>query len=298
MICSRFTRILADFLEGKLSRDDESAAEAHLGSCSDCRGFLEMARGSVDILPGNRREELTRSILECTSGPVCRRVESCLWDFVAGGAGAEDSQLIALHLDHCAGCKSLAEEFAEMQGMLPAMAQVEPGGAFTREVVSLISGVRPYRSRLRIRFLTWWNRIVYRPRFSLEAAYIGTLVIVFLFGSPFLPFRNMTFEKVSSGAIQPSTNHLLSVWAGAKAPVLNGLNSFQSVAKSLSNAAVNCGHLSASIADASAQGIRSWHRKESAAFRTVWQRLFQGTKLGCSPVSLIPLRSTNSYAAK
>jgi hypothetical protein len=290
MNCSGFVRILADFEDGKLSAGQQSAAEAHLGKCSDCRRLLDIVRGKANPLPEDKRDELTRSILDCTSGPVCSRVESCLWDFVEGGLSAEDCQLITLHLDHCEDCRSIARDMKVMQEVLPTMAGIEPGGSFTREVVSLTSGWRSYQPGLRIRLLAWWNRTIQRPHFSLEAAYLGTLFFVLVFSSPFMPLRNVTFDRISSAAIQPSSKHLLSMWAGARAPVSSCLDKItsvmasqgQTVSRSLGKLTCDWEQVSISMADRSIQAIRECPRKAAVALltiRTLVHSWFLRTKL-------------------
>jgi hypothetical protein len=273
MDCGHFIEIIADFQEGKLAAVEQSAAEDHLRKCADCRAFLDVVRGNRNMLPENQRDELARSILDRTSGPVCPRVESSLWEFAGGETSAQDSKMIALHLDHCADCKSLAEAFAAMQEVLPAMAEIDPGSSFTTEVVSLTSGLHPYRSSLRTRFLTWWNGVIHRPRFSLEAAYIGTMLVFLLFSSPFLPFRNIQPEQVRSAAMRISTSHLLSIKASAKVPALATWSSMQAIPKLISSAAFSCRTYSISVADASVQGIKKWSQKEAAALSGVWHHL-------------------------
>jgi hypothetical protein len=42
---------------------------------------------------------------------------------------------------------------------------------------------------LRERLESWWNRMLERPRLSWEAAYVGCLLVVGVFGNPAVPFR-------------------------------------------------------------------------------------------------------------
>jgi len=266
MNCKRFARILADFQEGKLDSGEQSAADAHLRECPTCRRLLNIARGDIDTLPEDSGDALTRSILDRTSGSACPRVESRLCEFVDGELEAEDSQLIAQHLYHCADCRSIAEDLVVLQEVLPTMAEIEPGGFFTREVIAATSAWRPYKPGLKVRLLTWWYQMVQRPRFSLEVSYIGTLVLVFAFCSPFLPFRNITFDQVSSTVIQPSSQHLLSIWADTKAPVAGRLYELSSavslkktaVSQSLGSLAKSYGQQSVSIVDSQVKSIKRW----------------------------------------
>jgi anti-sigma factor RsiW len=277
MDCSGFENILADFQEGKLSPDEQSAAARHLERCPHCRQLMEIIDGSLNILPSDAQDELTRSILECTSGSVCPGIEPDLWDFVGGGLNEERSQLIALHLDHCSDCSAVAAELEELQDVLPTMAEIQPDGSFVREVVLLTDGLRSNRKKLAARFLTWWNAIVRRPSFSMEAAYVGTLAVVLLFSVPFLPFRNFGAETVPA-IVQPATSRLVAISGSAKAPVTDGLKTIEStaalrgqaVSKFLSALGQDCARASVSIAGASFQGFRKWQQKEASAFVSIW----------------------------
>jgi hypothetical protein len=281
MNCVRFARILADYHEGKLSAEERAAAEEHLDECHSCQKLLEVTTGSVDILPEEMREGLTLSILNCTSGgPVCPRVESSLWEFVDGAQSSEESQLIALHLDHCAGCGAMAADLAAIQAVLPEMAEIDPGETFTREVVRITSGKRAYRPDLPTRLEGWWNRMVQRPRFALEAAYVCTVLLIFAL-SPFLPFRELALQTIPSKALYPSAKYIASIWMDAKAPLSIQAQKVASAAASSNRAvsgtlnllAKNTAHASSSLLNESLQRIEGWNWKESADLAGFWDRL-------------------------
>jgi len=281
MNCRNFARILADFHEGALSREERAAAEAHLEICSACRRLRDIARGSIDILPRDGSGELTRAILDQTSGPVCPRVETGLWDYVRGELNRDDSELIESHLDHCTGCRSVAGNLAMMQQMLPAMAEMDPGESFTREVLRATSKWHPGQSSLPIRLRNWWNRTVQRPRFSLEAAYLGTLILVFCFSSFSVGFRHITSAPASSATNQPMERYLYSMWTDVQAPISNELRKFSSVAalqrkavsESLSKRIKLYGNVSASTLDKKFENIRGWSRKATGALLVSWTHL-------------------------
>lgn len=280
MKCSRFAGILADFQEGTLSFAERAAAAEHLEGCPACRKLLAAARGDADILPQKECEDFVLAILNRTSGSVCPRVESTLWDFARGDLESEESQLITLHLDHCAGCRMLAEDLAELQTVLPSIAEIEPGRSFTGEVVALTSGRRQFHPDLRIRMQAWWNRVVQRPLFSLEAAYLATLVLLFAF-SPILPLRDIALNKIPSAAIQPSAKYLVSIWADAKVPASNKIQrlssvvawSNQSICESASEFAKRGEHAAAAVTTRSLQGVQVWRREGSNDLRAFWQRV-------------------------
>jgi anti-sigma factor RsiW len=281
MNCVRFARILADYNEGKLPAEERAAAEEHLDECPSCRKLLEVATGGVDILPEEMREGLTLSILEHTSGgPVCPRVESSLWEFAGGELSSEESHLTALHLDHCAGCRSMAADLAAYQSVLPAMAEIDPGETFAREVVRITSGKRTYRPDVRTRLEGWWNRIVQRPRFALEAAYVCTLPLIFAL-SPLLPFRDLALQTIPSKALYPSAKYAASIWMDAKAPLSIQAQKVASAAASgdravsatLGGLAKRSARASSYALNESLQRIGGWNLKEAADLARFWDRL-------------------------
>jgi anti-sigma factor RsiW len=266
MNCSRFARILADFEQGTLAPGERLSVEAHLESCQRCRRLLGTARGTIDLLAGEGGDALARSIMVRTSGPVCPRAESRLWEYVDGSLDATESQLIALHLEHCEGCRSIAAEFADAQQVLSAMAEIDPGPFFTREVFGLTSGRHARVSVFRTRFLAWWNRMVYRPRFALEAAYVGTLVLVLLFSTPLLPLRNLGYAKITSAAVQPVTGEVNRI-------LLSVAAENRSARESMKQFALDCERILVSAATDSFNGVRGWERKQVKALSAAWARM-------------------------
>jgi predicted anti-sigma-YlaC factor YlaD len=284
MKCGRFARILADFQEGTLSLPEQTAAAQHLEGCPSCRNLLAVARGDANILPQKECEDFVLAILDRTSGPVCPRVESNLWDFAGGDLESEESQLITLHLDHCAGCRMLAEDLAELQEVLPSILEIEPGRSFTGEVVARTSGRRRFHPDLPTRMHAWWNQVVQRPLFSLEAAYLATLLLFFAF-SPILPLRDIALNKIPSAAIYPSAKYIVSVWAEAKVPASNKMQrlssavtwSKQSASESLSEFAKRSEYAAAGLMNGSLQGFQSWRREGTADLLAFWQRVSNWT---------------------
>jgi hypothetical protein len=280
MKCNRFAGILADFQEGTLSLSQQTAAAQHLEECPSCRQFLAIARGDANMLPQKECEDFVLAILDRTSGPVCPRVESNLWEFSGGALGSEESQLITLHLDHCTGCRILAEDIAELQEVLPSILEIEPGQSFTGEVVARTSGRRRFHPDLPTRMHAWWNQVVQRPLFSLEAAYLATLLLFFAF-SPILPLRDIALNKIPSAAIYPSARYIGSAWAEAKVPASNRMQrlssavtwSNRSVSESLSEFAKRSKYAAAGLMKGSLQGVQDWRQESTADLLAFWQRV-------------------------
>ncbi len=286
MNCNDFAGILADLEEGKLSPGVQSAAEAHLKGCASCRRLLAIARGKVSILSEEGSRELVRTIIERTSGSACPRVELYLCDFVDGGLDEMIAQLVAGHLAFCSGCRATANDLTELKEVLPEMAEIEPNGNFTREIVGYTSGWQPFRPSLRTRFLACWNRLVQRPRFSFEAAYLGTLMLVFAFGNPVQPLRSIGIERLGAAAFRPVAGETLSRllpsgWVDAQAPVLRFARSLaagvsreeQNVSGSLSNLMNRSEQVLASTMDWQVRSISAWSRTATGTFRGIWSNL-------------------------
>ena len=140
--------------------------------------------------------DLTRSILDRTSGRACARAEALLgarWD---GDLEPTDADLLDVHLEHCAGCRETALILDRLQPLLPGLAEREPGPAFTTRVLARTSGRAasvPARGGLSVldrvamavydHLLQLWNR----PRFALEAAWIAATLSALLIWSPLAP---------------------------------------------------------------------------------------------------------------
>jgi hypothetical protein len=281
MDCSHFAEILADLQEETLSPGEQSAARAHLAECSVCRRLLEIAGGAIDILPQDGHDALARSILDRTSGPACVRVESSLWDFIEGELSSEDSHLLSLHLENCPECRSLAEDLVMMQQELPAMVGIDPGESFTQKVVSSTRRLRPYKPTLKDGFRAWWDRMVQRPRFSLEVAYVGALVLFLIFSIPFLSYQSISFDRISSATVQPSAKFIASTWTGVTTYVSDQLSEFASavVAKkqdasgAFAGLAKGCEIKSVSVLDRSVEGIKKWQKDQSIGWLIVWRNV-------------------------
>jgi hypothetical protein len=136
-------------------------------------------------------EALTAAILAATSGSPCTRAEALLPCLADGELSAEEIALLTAHLAHCAPCRALAESLSWLAGTLPAMATREPEAGFTAAVLAAIAreDERAALRRFDERLAAWWRRSWRRPRFALEAAYAGTLILVALTATPVSPLR-------------------------------------------------------------------------------------------------------------
>lgn len=146
------------------------------------------------------RERFLRDVLARTSGSPCARAESLLPDLTDGVLADLDRQLVQAHLEHCAPCRSLAVALGWAGPVLPQLAVVDPGPAFTAAVLARTSR----RQRLALpapqarpaglpglmdRLGRWWGERILQPGFAARAAYAATVVLVLLTAVPGAPLR-------------------------------------------------------------------------------------------------------------
>ena len=144
--------------------------------------------------PGDRFD-LTAAILERTTGPVCGRAREVVVNHSDQPVDPATDALLFEHLQHCVECQAFASAWQESARMLLAFAELDPGPAFSGEVLALTTRrkVSPWTA--------WWARVVARPRFSLEAAYVIASLCILLAGNP-VALAGAVAERVQSLAAE------------------------------------------------------------------------------------------------
>lgn len=180
MDCNEVQHLLEALLAGTLPPALHQAMDAHAVACVPCRVLVACAVGapSVDVPPG-----LAESILRRTTGPACGRASEMLDGFLDGTLPGPDRELVALHVGFCPTCAAQARALARLAADLPALAEIRPASPFVERVLA-----RTSRSPRR-RFAAWVRRwpelgrdLLLRPRFAVEGAYFGALLLVAVFG--------------------------------------------------------------------------------------------------------------------
>lgn len=177
--CRRFEQALEAFLEGKLTGQDALAAREHLRTCSDCKELVEIAGAPMEEAP-----DLTANVLARTSGSACDSASEGLCDLVDGRAAAVDAELIRMHLSNCEACSTLSSVLTELAADLPALAEMHPGERFTAEVLARTLPHGEEAPNWIEQLVQGWNRLIRRPRFALEGAYVMTLLMLVILGVP------------------------------------------------------------------------------------------------------------------
>lgn len=146
------------------------------------------------------RERFVRDVLARTSGSPCARAESLLPDLNDGVLAELDRQLVQAHLEHCLACRALAVTMGRLEPVLPQLAVVDPGEAFTAAVLARTSrrarlaappaGAHPGGlPGLMDRLGRWWGERILTPGFPARVAYAATVVLVLLTAVPGAPLR-------------------------------------------------------------------------------------------------------------
>jgi anti-sigma factor RsiW len=197
MDCAAFEDRLDSVLAGTCSAGEWTAAEAHLAGCVRCRRLFEAVRTERPLLGPGEGEALTRSILARTTGAACGRVRELACDLVDGTLPGIDREMVAAHVERCRECGALAATLSDLAHVLPAMASVEPPADFVRSVLRATTE-RPMAPGFGAWLGQWWSRAIERPRFSLEVAYVLTVLLILLVGNPVAAFRDASARAVAA----------------------------------------------------------------------------------------------------
>lgn len=142
---------------------------------------------------------MTAAVLAQTTGPACQRALTLVGGQPDEALDAQTAALVVGHLEHCAECRAIERTLTEARAVLATLAEIEPDADFTAHVVAATSGRRVSARRpmwtslsrrwawagaLRERTTSAWERVLARPRLSLELAYLATVLVVIVIGNP------------------------------------------------------------------------------------------------------------------
>jgi anti-sigma factor RsiW len=115
-----------------------------------------------------------KRVLAATSGPACPAAQDRFVAFVDGELNATDAALVRKHLGRCLACRGELVRVRALIADLPRIAEAPTDGDFVADVLSRTTG------RALPTPASWadtWRRLVHRPRFALELAYVATLLL-------------------------------------------------------------------------------------------------------------------------
>jgi predicted anti-sigma-YlaC factor YlaD len=191
---------------------------AHVHDCAGCREWLETFARGMDV--AERLPDFRRAVVARTVGTACRRVRDLLGAAFDEPLATVERTLVDAHLEACESCRSVAATMREAAAVLPALAEVDPGPAFTWRVLAATSR-RAVAGRPTDRWRRAWVALVGRPRFALEAAYALTLVLILVAGSPLSAWERTvarveplarTHVLVTIGALDKTIDAHVGVW--------------------------------------------------------------------------------------
>lgn len=188
MTCELFEARLDALLDGRCTADQWREADAHLAACAKCRRVFDAMAGRADDLDDEGHESLSQSVVARTSGGACLTARGLLCDLVDGALPPFDRQLVDGHLAHCQACAALASALEESTRLLPSFASLAPRVSVVREVLAATSR-RPVERTFGERVSAFVARAAQRPRFSLEVAYVLTVLLLVVLGNPVDAFR-------------------------------------------------------------------------------------------------------------
>lgn len=176
---------LDDWLAGRLPEEAARRIEQHVSGCGRCRRLVAILHDVEDDDAARAPEaDLLSGVLERTTGSACSRAEGALPALVDDELDADSRDLVRAHVGRCNACARLLAALEESRQVLPSLAELEPPPGFATRVFALTSRHTRQPSLAR-----WWQRILARPRASLELAYVATLLLVIVFGNPVSAFN-------------------------------------------------------------------------------------------------------------
>jgi len=159
---------------------------AHHDACAGCRSWLAAFAGGTEAAAADAA--FAASVMARTTGGACGRARELAAAALDEPLASMDEALVAAHLETCAACETVVKAMAASVAALPALAEIDPGPAFTSRVLAATSR-RPARARAFDGWRRQWAALVSRPRLALEAAYALTLVLVLVAGNPLSAFE-------------------------------------------------------------------------------------------------------------
>lgn len=189
MNCDDFDRLLGALLDGTCEPSEWRQAQPHVTTCARCRRLHDALSGRADTLDEAAHEALTASIVARTSGGTCAAARDRLCEHVDGALAGFDRDLVEGHLTRCPECAALAGALVRSARVLPTLAEVAPPAWFEQRVLAVTSRRQAEPSPFE-RLLAWLSRAAARPRFSVEVAYVATLVLMLVLGDPVKAVRS------------------------------------------------------------------------------------------------------------
>lgn len=207
MDCHEFEVRLESLLDHHLEPSEREACLLHAETCPACGELLEAVGNPAIDASGQLGDSLVETVLASTVGDACGQAKPQLPAFVDRDLAGAERELIELHLGHCAHCRQLISTLELLRRELPRMAEVPTDDRFLSEV---LAATLPPKVRAQRWFKSHWSNWVRRPRFAMEAAYVGLLVVMLVLGAFSTPVAALPQKGLELMQPAPDTP---SVWA-------------------------------------------------------------------------------------
>jgi predicted anti-sigma-YlaC factor YlaD len=206
MKCREFEARLESLLDGELDLATRQTSLRHARECAACSELLAAVgdpnREGVDASLGS----VTAAVLEQTIGSACGRAREQLPDHADQTLDLVNRELVELHLAGCSDCRRLSATLVALRRELPKLAEAPLDERFTTEI---LAATVARQSRWKSWWLGHWSGWVQRPRFAMEAAYVGLLVVMLVLGAFSTPVAALPQKGLQ--VIQPAPE-APSVW--------------------------------------------------------------------------------------
>lgn len=200
MTCDRFRATVMGTEPVLPSLEAGPGLHEHATACDPCRQWYATFAEGAELWRAETGVAVAVAIpvIAATSGAPCDRARGLLASIRDAALDPTDTDLLSAHTARCAECRTFAATLASLAEALPTLAEWDPGPGFAASVLARTSR-RPADQTWGDRWRAAWPRLVQRPRFAWEAAYVVTLCWLVVLGHP-ITALDWTTARVSAVA--------------------------------------------------------------------------------------------------
>lgn len=210
--CRIIESMLPMYVADLLDSGRRQIVDAHLVECAQCERKLAEMLGAGQPMNPDEADRFVTSVVDRTSGSVCRRAREFLSRQGDGELDETTRALLEGHTEHCAGCRRFDAELEQLLSELPKMLELQPDAAFTRDVLLMTSRCpEPAISRWR-RLAGSMDRLLLRPRIAWEAATTMTVILLLtlrLSGTPIHAIQPPIFDGRPISRVYSGTEEIV-----------------------------------------------------------------------------------------
>ena len=115
----------------------------------------------------------------------------------------QEREAVRSHLDGCENCDSLSLALARLSVELPQLAELPLDDRFVDDVLARTISRRARPARWIDRIADVWQSLAQRPRLAWEGAYVATLLLLVIFGTPNSPLAGVPAKVLELTRINP-----------------------------------------------------------------------------------------------